>query len=64
MWDSLALLGQKDLLKKALSNISLSQELPNEKPKVVLSNSSQEKKGKQQTQKVKPPPFYLTLFIG
>lgn len=64
MWDSLSLLGQKDLLKNALSNISLSQELPNEKPKVVLSNAPQEKKGEQQTQKVKPPPFYLTLIIG
>lgn len=49
MWDSLALPRQKYLLKNALSNISLSQELPNEKPKVVLSNAPQEKKGEQKT---------------
>lgn len=63
MWDSLSILGHKDLLQSTLSNSSLSQEPNMGKDKVVLTNTTVNDK-EQQDSKVKPPPFYVSLIIG
>lgn len=69
MWDSLAILGQKDMLHSALSNFKVSDESesPIGQVRTVLTNNPQEKDkqpNKEVGKEVKPPPFYVSIIIG
>ena len=69
MWETLAIPGQMDILKKALSNEANPKETVGEPTKVVLTNADEKKEdsskiANESSKIVKPPPFYLSLIIG
>lgn len=71
MWDSLALLGQPKILKKAMIEVATPQPTK-EATKPVLVNTDQEKEAPSSNSKgnaiqgrnSNPPPFYVSLIIG
>ena len=68
MWNSLAIPGQTDLLKKALSEEKNPMQVIDDGPRVVLTNAvpeaASQDSNKFQGKNVKPPPFYVSLIIG
>ncbi|KAH9308710.1 hypothetical protein KI387_036621, partial [Taxus chinensis] len=65
MWESLSILGQRDLLQAAMKDWSTSNQKVQMQGK-VLTNAAQLEgnHGGQQGKTLKPPPFYVSLIIG
>ena len=68
----MAIPGQTDILQKALLDEANPTRMMNELAKVVLTNTDEKEKDKEDSEKIfkesnkviKPPPFYLSLIIG
>ena len=72
MWDTLAIPGQTDLLRRALSDEVIPKMTGNKPYEAVLTNAdhNDEKRdgakevNSKSSKSIKPPPFYLSLIIG
>ncbi|KAH9323102.1 hypothetical protein KI387_017741, partial [Taxus chinensis] len=64
MWESLAILGQRDLLQTAMAKWSGSNGPPNQQEKVLTNTTQPEGNHGEQGKNLRPPPFYVSLVIG